>query len=102
MIHVIATIELAPGKRDEFLAEFHTVMPLVQTEDGCIEYGPTIDVPTDIAAQIPQREDVVTVVEKWDSLQALNAHLQAEHMQVYRQRVKDLVLRTQLQILKPA
>ena len=32
-----------------------------------------MDVPTDIAAQGPPRDNVVTVVEKWSSLQALHA-----------------------------
>jgi quinol monooxygenase YgiN len=48
------------------------------------------------------REDVVTVVERWESLDALRAHLAAPHMRDYRARVKDYVLRTQVQVLQPA
>jgi quinol monooxygenase YgiN len=92
MIHVIATIELAAGKREAFLAEFHKLMPLVHAEAGCLEYGPTIDVPADIPRQIPVRDNVVTIVEKWESLEALRAHLQAPHMANYRVRVKDMVM----------
>ena len=101
MIHVIATIEVAEGKRDAVLAEFQRLVPLVRAEAGCLEYGPTIDVATNIAAQIPVRRDVVTVVEKWASLEALGAHLQAPHMVEYRGRVKDLVRGVKLQILQP-
>src|SRR5918911_5001240 len=102
MIHVIATIEAKPGQRDAFLAEFRRIVPLVRAEAGCLEYGPAVDVPADIAAQVPPRENVVTVVEKWESLEALRAHLGAPHMTEYRGRVKDLVLGARLQVLQPA
>jgi quinol monooxygenase YgiN len=102
MIHVIATIELQPGRRDDFLAEFHKLVPAVRGEAGCIEYGPAVDADTGIASQQQKGADVVTVVEKWDSLEALDAHLVAPHMQEYRPRVKDLVRQTTLHVLKPA
>ncbi len=102
MIHVIATIELAAGKREAFLAEFRRVVPLVKAEAGCLDYGPAIDVPSGLAAQPPVREDVVTVIERWENLEALRAHLAAPHMQDYRARVKGLVARTQIQVLQPA
>ncbi|HEX5273410.1 MAG TPA: putative quinol monooxygenase [Gemmataceae bacterium] len=102
MIHVIATIELAAGTREAFLAEFHKVVPLVKAEAGCLDYGPAIDLPSGLAAQPPVREDVVTVVERWETLDALRAHLAAPHMLDYRARVKDYVLRTQIRVLRPA
>jgi quinol monooxygenase YgiN len=102
MIHVIATIELHPGRRDAFLAEFRRVVPDVLAEPGCIEYGPAIDAETDVAAQLAPRPDVVTIVEKWESLDHLKAHLAAPHMQAYRPRVKDLIARSSLVILSPA
>ena len=71
MIHVVATIQLAAGQRDNFLEHFHRLVPLVHAEEGCIEYGPTVDLETEISAQGPTREDVVTVMEKWESLEAL-------------------------------
>jgi quinol monooxygenase YgiN len=101
MIVVIATIEVAAGRREEFLQEFRRVVPLVLNEEGCIEYWPMIDVATGIAAQGPLRDDVVTIVEKWDSLPALQAHLSAPHMHEYRGRVKDLVQRVSLQVVEP-
>src|ERR1700722_6384345 len=102
MIHVIATIEIAEGRRDAFLAEFHKVVPPVLAEKGCIDYGPTIDVATGIAVQVPLRDSVVTIVERWDSLESLRAHLQAPHMADYRTRVKDLIRGVKLQVLQPA
>ena len=101
MIYVIATIDVKPGKRDAFLAEFHRNVPNVLAEKGCIEYGPNVDVKTEIKAQIPLRDDVVTIVEKWESLKALQAHLVAPHMAAYRERVKEIVVGSKLQILEP-
>src|SRR5260370_42362869 len=98
MIHVIATIEVAPGKRDALLAEFRRNVPLVRAEAGCIEYGPTVDVKAELPVPVPFRDNVVVVVEKWESLDALRAHMVAPHMQEYRGRVKDFVVRVQLQL----
>jgi quinol monooxygenase YgiN len=102
MIHVIATIELHGGGRDAYLAEFHKLVPQVLAEDGCLEYGPTLDLATDIPAQQAARPDVVTVVEKWASVEHLKRHLIAPHMQEYRPKVKNLVVRSSLVILTPA
>lgn len=102
MIHVLATIELQPGKREAFLAEFHNVMPAVQAEVGCIEYGPAMDAVTDLPQQQRLGENAVVVVEKWATIEALKAHLVAPHMLAYRERVKGLVVGSRLQILQPA
>jgi quinol monooxygenase YgiN len=102
MIHVLATIELAPGRRADFLDEFRRLMPQVHAEKGCIEYGPAIDVATSIAVVPPPRGDVVTVIEKWESVQALEAHLAAPHMARYRETVKDLVVGVEIRVLEPA
>ena len=102
MVHVIATIEVVTGKRAAFLTEFHRNVPLVRAESGCLEYSPTIDMSTGLAMQVGPREDTVVIVEKWESLDALRAHMAAPHMQTYRATVKDLVSRVHLQILQPA
>ena len=102
MIHVNATITIAPGRRVEYLEHFHWLVPFVRAEDGCLEYGPTVDALTTIAIQVPLRPDVVTVVEKWADLAALAAHSKAPHMDEYRAKVKELVTGVSLQVLEPA
>ena len=102
MICVIATIEVAEGRRQEFLAEFRKVVPRVVKETGCLEYTPMVDVPSGIGAQVPARPDVVTIVEKWASIEALESHLMAPHMIEYRKAVKGFVRGTSLAILAPA
>ena len=102
MIVVLATIELQPGKRADFLREFQRIVPLVRAEAGCIEYFPAVDVSSNIGAQQNIGDDVVVIVEKWESIPHLEAHLIAPHMMEYRPKVKDFVKRTSLQVLKPA
>jgi len=101
MIHVIATIETAAGRRDDFLTAFGELVPDVQAETGCIEYGPAIDLATALSND-PPRENVVTVIEKWESVEALHAHLKAPHMVRYRERVKDIVVGINIRVLEPA
>jgi len=102
MIYVVATIELAPGKREEFLAAFKQLMPKVLAEEGCLEYAPAIDEKTSIPVQPEAREDVVVVMEKWESVAALETHLMAPHMNEYRSQVKSMVNETRIQVLRPA
>ncbi len=102
MIHVIATITAQPGRRDDLIAEFSRLLEPVRAEDGCIEYGTAVDESTDIPAQAPARPDVVTVVEKWESLDHLKRHLDAPHMREFRSRVKEIVADISLAILRPS
>ena len=101
MIVVLASIELNGGKRAEFLKEFSRIVPLVRAEKGCIEYFPSVDHDTHLPVQGPLRDDVVVVVEKWESVAALETHLIAPHMMEYRPKVKDFVKKVSLQILEP-
>jgi quinol monooxygenase YgiN len=101
VIHVIATVELHPETRDRFLHEFARIEPQVKAEDGCLEYGAAVDLASGLAPQAPPRPDVVIVVEKWTTLDALMAHLAAPHMKQYRERVTAYVIATSLQVLEP-
>ena len=101
MVYVIATIELASGKRGAFLAEFAKVVSLVHAEAGCIEYAPAVDAETHLAMQSRIGPDKVTIIEKWASVDALAAHDAAPHMQAYRDRVKDYVRGKEIRVLAP-
>src|SRR5688572_7113486 len=101
MIHVIATIHTALGRRDDFLAAFGELVPDVRAEAGCLEYGPAVDLDMKVSSQ-PARADVVTVLEKWASVEVLEAHLAAPHMLRYRERVKDIVAGLEIRVLEPA
>jgi quinol monooxygenase YgiN len=47
------------------------------------------------------RDNVVTIVEQWESLDHLRAHMAAPHMATYREIVKDIVKGASLQVLEP-
>ncbi|MCG8587315.1 MAG: antibiotic biosynthesis monooxygenase [Pirellulales bacterium] len=102
MIHVIATIETVDGQRDALVDAFRKLTPQVLAEDGCIEYGAAVDAATDIGPQIDDRPNVVTVVEKWESVDALKAHLAIAHMEEFRARCGEWIKSISLQILDPA
>jgi quinol monooxygenase YgiN len=101
MVHVIASIRVKPEGLTKFLQIFKANVPAVRAEAGCVEYSPTVDLPTGLP---PQRLDpnVVTIVETWTDLDALRKHLAAPHMAAYREKVKDLVAGTELRVLQDA
>lgn len=99
MIHVIASITLKEGKKNEFLQIFKANVENVVMEKGCIEYRPAIDAMTGLDAQILD-ENMVTVIEKWDSVDDLKVHLTAPHMLVYREQVASMVDGVALKVLQ--
>lgn len=101
MIIVIASIHIKEGRLSEFLDIFKSNVPNVIDEMGCIEYVPTVDVPSGLTAQTCN-ENVVTVIEKWHSLEDLKKHRSSSHMLTYREKVNDHVENVSLKILKEA
>jgi quinol monooxygenase YgiN len=101
MIYVIATLELAEGRRDDYLDEFKKLIPKVRAEAGCLEYGPALDVPTNIPVQEPVSKNTMTIIERWSDLPALKEHLVAPHMKIYREAVKTFVVGMKIRILQP-
>ncbi len=101
MLYVVAKIELAEGKRDEFLAAQRALLPLVRAEQGCIEYTPTLEVPVAHPSTTPPRPRCVFMHEKWESLGHLQAHLNAEHMKDFRDKVRPLIASVQVEAFQP-
>ncbi len=101
MINVIASIRIRKGCRDEYLALFKENLPNVRAEEGCIEYVPCVDADTGWKSQAmdPLR---VTVVEKWESMEALQAHSRAPHMAALRDKAGHLVESVTLRVVEPA
>ena len=101
MIHVVASIGVKPGKREEYIELFKENVPNVLAEKGCVDYVPTIDADSGIDAQWTD-ETVVTVIEKWESLEALKDHLASPHMVHFMEETEDLVDDVSLSILEEA
>ena len=101
MINVIASIHIKEGRVSEFIDIFKSNIASVLAEKGCIEYVPTIDIPTGLPPQ-ELNSNVVTIIEKWGSLEDLQAHLSTPHMLAYKEKVKDLVEKLSIKILGEA
>src|SRR6188472_1333229 len=101
-VHVLAILTAKPGKRAELLQIFKANVPAVRAEDGCIEYVATVDAEGAGAIQTRLGEDVFVVVEKWASLEALQAHAAAPHMEAYAERTREMIASRSIHVLSPA
>jgi quinol monooxygenase YgiN len=71
----------------------------VRAEKGCVEYFPAVDVD----AKFPQQlldENTVTILEKWESLEALHNHIKTPHMARHFAEAKDMVENISIKILQ--
>ena len=102
MIHVVAVITAKPGRRAAVLEAFRANMPAVHAERGCVEYGPTVDAEGAGDLQTPVGADTFVVIEKWDTLEALQAHGASPHMASYAAKVKDMLASRTIHVLSDA
>lgn len=102
MIHVLAIITTQPGQRDAVLAVFQANVPAVLAEEGCIEYGATVDADGIGPVQTKLGPDTFVVVEKWSSPATLAAHGASAHMQAYAAKVKPMLAGRVIHVLSPA
>ena len=101
MIHVVAVITAKPGQRSQILEAFAANRPEVLKEDGCIEYNATVDAKGMPASAGSFGEDTFVVIEKWESLAALQAHAASPHMKAYGAKVKDWTDKRLIHVLEP-
>jgi len=101
MISVIATISLNPGTREKFLEAFNANLPAVLAENGCHEYFPAVDVDAGLDGQAKNENEVV-VIEKWENVAALQAHLEAPHMNEFRKNAGDMIAGIEIKVLEKA
>jgi quinol monooxygenase YgiN len=101
VIHVVAIVTAKPGRRDDLLAAFRANLPAVRAEAGCIEYEAAVDAGGP-GFQAKLGPDVVVVIEKWTSVDALKAHAATPHMVAFGAATKDLVTSRFIHVLSPA
>ena len=101
MLIVIADIQLRPGTqhRENVLNAFRKITPVVLLEDGCHSYELLVDHESD-ANYHTKVPDSITMLEYWESIEHLNAHLQTPHMKAYQQQVRDDVLDVKIRIMQ--
>ena len=64
-----------------------------------VSYSASIDVTPPLPRQIVD-DNMVTIIEKWESPEALQAHLQAPHMLAYKEQVTDIVEGATIRVLE--
>jgi quinol monooxygenase YgiN len=101
MIHVIAIVTTKRGQRDAVLKAFRANVPAVRAEHGCIEYEASIDSIPALKFQTDFGPDTFVVVEKWESLEALQAHSTAPHMAAYSDRTREMISNRVIHVLAP-
>ena len=99
MINVIASIRVKSNRILEFIEIFKSNVPAVLKEVGCKDYSPTVDIDANLPPQGLDK-NIITVIEKWESLEALHNHLKSSHMQLYMEKVKDMVEDLSIKVLK--
>jgi len=102
MIHVVAIITARSGDREKVLEVARANIPAVLAEDGCMEYGLTVDAEGLGSFQTKFGPDTFVFIEKWRDAQALKAHAAAPHMAAYGAKVKDMIASRVIHVLSPA
>ena len=65
-------------------------MPTVRAEDGCRMYTLLKDAATDWDKPMRFGERTMWMLEKWDSIDALKAHLETPHMKAFGPTVRPM------------
>ncbi|MFU0888337.1 putative quinol monooxygenase [Kluyvera sichuanensis] len=101
MLTIIAEIRTRPGQhhRQAVLDQFTKIIPTVLKEDGCHGYAPMVDHAANVSFQTTAPDSIV-MVEVWESVAHLEAHLQTPHMKAWSEAVKTDVLDTTIRILE--
>ena len=99
MIHVVAIITAKPGMREAILKEFRANVPAVHAEQGCIEYGPTIDA-DGFSHQVRRRH--VRGDREMGKRRGLKAHAASPHMAAYGAKTREMVANRVIHVLSPA
>lgn len=102
MIKVIVTIDLLPNCVGEFLSILNKSLPAIRAENGCLAYVAMIDIDSQIPTQNELRQNTIILIETWENMSALRAHLKAPHMVTFRESAKPFVQHLRHQVLQPA
>jgi quinol monooxygenase YgiN len=93
MIYVIAELSIKPGSAEKAAAAARQAVAETNKEDGCIFYQMHLNVsdPTKLV-----------VVERWESREALDAHLLTPHLKAWRAAGADFVTARKVEVIAPA
>ena len=100
MIHVVADLRATPGNREKLVEAFKALLPEVYAEEGCIYYEPATGVSAGLDPEPDVDEDVVTMIERWESVEHLKVHLDAPHMHAFREKNAGLIAGIVVRVLE--
>ena len=90
-VWVLCRFDLKPEtSRAEYIAKTCAIVDTVRAEKGCCEYRLLGDAATDW--EKPQRfgDRTLWMLEKWESIGALKAHLETPHMKAFGPTVRPM------------
>ena len=99
MIQVIAIITTKRGQRDSVLQLFRANVPTARTVKGCLEYEASVDSVPVLNFQTEFGPNTFVVTEKWENLEAFQAHSAAPHMVAYIGRTRDMIANRVIHVL---
>ncbi len=101
MIYGVVSVRVKPGKVQEYIALFKSIAGKVREEKGCVQYVSTIDFEIGVPIQALDK-NVVTILEKWENIEALQKHLAMPYMADFFKNEAPLVEESVLKMLQEA
>ena len=101
MIYGVVSVKVKTGKLQQWFELFKANAERVREEKGCIQYFPLLDIDAGLPIQTLEK-DVVTILEQWESLEALHDHFAAPHMTAYFEKEKELIEGVNVKMLQEA
>lgn len=87
MIIVVSKSEIREGKLEEYKGIAARLVEETRKEAGCISYDLCQDV---------DNSNILTFVEKWESMQALDAHMQTPHFTEIVPKLREMRVSSEL------
>ena len=84
---IVAHITLYPDKVDFVKTEMAKMFPITRAEEGCLQYD---------LHQDNKNPAYFMIYENWTSYETWQAHMNAEHMAVYRQSIEGCVVEAKI------
>ena len=90
-VYVLCRFDLKPDADvADYTGKTLAVVPTVRAEDGCRMYTLLKDAATDWDKPMRFGERTMWMLEKWDSVDALKAHLETPHMKAFGPTVRPM------------
>ncbi|WP_343596926.1 putative quinol monooxygenase [Acinetobacter sp.] len=100
MLTIIADIQVHAAKNRQLVLDaLALIRPVVLAEAGCHGYEPLVDHNTSAPFQTVDPNSIL-MLEKWQTVEHLKAHLSTPHMLAYQEQVKDYVRDVKIRILE--